>query len=87
MIDSRRCLVNSIFLAALLNSETQKAMRMPTGWIEQPTSSLRVTRSTTELNGQCLHSLVDSSSTDSQTEFQIPAAGPVLTLGAPPQLN
>ena len=25
--------------------------RLPTGWIEQPTSPLRVARSTTELNG------------------------------------
>ena len=25
--------------------------RVPAGWIEQPTSSLRVTRSTTELSG------------------------------------
>ena len=30
---------------------------LPTGWIEQPTSSLRVTRSTTELNGQQLSEL------------------------------
>jgi hypothetical protein len=27
-------------------------MNLPAGWIEQPTSSLRVTRSTTELRGR-----------------------------------
>ena len=32
----------------------EKKGQMPAGWIEQPTSSLRVTRSTTELSGLLL---------------------------------
>ena len=31
--------------------ESKDKNKLPAGWIEQPTSSLRVTRSTTELSG------------------------------------
>ena len=33
------------------DQEKGKDKELPAGWIEQPTSSLRVTRSTTELSG------------------------------------